>query len=899
MYIFIYNFIFKYSSYCSRIIISQISNKMSSNIINVNQHYERDDLSKLLSQIQSHLTQYKFNIDPTEALNSLIYGIPAFRIKNGKTKRCMIFQLDKNIYNLSIAFKNETKIEFLNLTGVSLITFSTQTENMKGIKTVFTDRVINFLIDQKTVDFAFDSRDQLLTFMSGIQELLHHNKEQPKDLGIDDYIKKLWIQVDKDFSGYLDRKEFKLFSKTLGSNVDYKSLFDVLDIDNDNKINYNEFISYFKRFTSGEEFTDLFNKYQNGDGFITAKGLQNFFKENQKENITEREATEMILFFSKGVKLEEKKTKIEEISNLYKQSEIEGKPVALTKEQIDLLHMDLSEFKELLYSNIASILDQDKINKPLNMNRPINDYFINSTHNTYLTGHQLAGKSSVNMYSFAMLEGYRLVEMDCYDGKGDDIIITHGYTLASDIKLKDVLVELKKTAFVNSNLPVVLSIENHMDKHHQNVMANDFKTILQDLYIFPSEHPPDHLPNLKEMCNKFIVKCGGKRFPKDRSKITSRSKLTYKSDNELSSLGMKSLFINRFGDLMNQKLLTNKNVVDDVTDNDNDVEIISLVRRGKQHDKSLLTNEGIDANERKQLIQVANENQNALFKDIIQGDDDEPDYKEEANTETETELGKVRGFHGTKFKLDKIKETNYQPWEFVTIKSTKFESFCKNFETRRTITEFNQNALMKAYPQSFNSANYNPIHCWIMGCHVASMNIQATDDDYLLCNKIFFKQNQNCGYVLKPKKLLPESTYIEIYDKPVCSIHINIHSLVNVARLVQNEKKKLKRNCEMKLSCYVIGTNEDEEHNRKFTFNVTGNLLFPTINDNSEFIFEIYEKDLSCIMFKLFYEGSVVGRMVVPVCMMKEGIRNIPFYSSKLEKQNFSFLIVQTKITNV
>ena len=122
---------------------------MSSNIIKMNHHhYEHDNnLSKLQSQIQSHLSKHTFTIDPIDALNSLIYGIPAFRIKNGKTKRCTIFQLDKNIYNLSIAFKNETKIEFLTLTNVSLISYSTQTENMQGIKTTFTDRVINFLID--------------------------------------------------------------------------------------------------------------------------------------------------------------------------------------------------------------------------------------------------------------------------------------------------------------------------------------------------------------------------------------------------------------------------------------------------------------------------------------------------------------------------------------------------------------------------------------------------------------------------------------------------------------------------------------------------------------------------------------------------------------------------------
>ena len=78
----------------------------------------------------------------------------------------------------------------------------------------------------------------------------------------------------------------------------------------------------------------------------------------------------------------------------------------------------------------------------VDLDRPLTDYFINSTHNTYITGHQLKGLSDAKMYSLAMLEGYRLVELDCYNGKGDEIIITHGYTLVSDLNLVDILKEL-------------------------------------------------------------------------------------------------------------------------------------------------------------------------------------------------------------------------------------------------------------------------------------------------------------------------------------------------------------------------------------------------------------------------------------------------------------------------
>lgn len=174
---------------------------------------------------------------------------------------------------------------------------------------------------------------------------------------------------------------------------------------------------------------------------------------------------------------------------------------------------------------LRELLDKSHINVPLEVldrSHPLPEYFISSSHNTYLMAHQLYGESNASAYETALATGSRCVEIDAWDNEEnkEEPKVTHGYTLVSNIPFRKVCETLrdivdKESMEGLSAAPVIISLENHCDAQGQLRLAQIMREVFSDRLLSRAvrekgtreqENPAscEHV-TLAELGNKIVV----------------------------------------------------------------------------------------------------------------------------------------------------------------------------------------------------------------------------------------------------------------------------------------------------------------------------------------------------------------------------------------------------------
>ncbi|XP_021921017.1 1-phosphatidylinositol 4,5-bisphosphate phosphodiesterase eta-2-like isoform X2 [Zootermopsis nevadensis] len=328
----------------------------------------------------------------------------------------------------------------------------------------------------EVADLWVQGLGHLITVLDGLQQEERFER----------WLKQRFQEADLDGNGSLNFDECLILLKQLNAKLPrdtVKRLFHIANINTNSRndeqvLDAEEFVIFYMNLMSRSEIKELFTRYSKNDKEMNAQELCHFIQTEQHcKDFTVEQCNTLIETF------EDSKLKV-----VGKVSFIGFTSILMSK-QFEIFNLS------------HTVVYQD-------MTNPLPHYYIASSHNTYLTGNQLRGESSVEGYIDALKRGCRCVELDCWDGPDGDPIVYHGYTLTTKILFRDVLVDaIKPYAFYASEYPVILSLENHCSERQQEVLAKHFCDVLGDmLYTEPVSEDMLFLPSPEALKKKIIVK---------------------------------------------------------------------------------------------------------------------------------------------------------------------------------------------------------------------------------------------------------------------------------------------------------------------------------------------------------------------------------------------------------
>uniref|UniRef100_A0A8C1CCZ9 1-phosphatidylinositol 4,5-bisphosphate phosphodiesterase n=1 Tax=Cyprinus carpio carpio TaxID=630221 RepID=A0A8C1CCZ9_CYPCA len=512
----------------------------------------------------------------------------------------------------------------------------------------------------------------------------------------------------------------------------------------------------------------------------------------------------------------------------------EPNPAMIQKGQISV-----EGFARYLISEENSVIPPEKLDLSEDMTFPLSQYFINSSHNTYLTAGQLAGSSSVEMYRQTLLSGCRCVELDCWKGRTaeEEPVITHGFTMTSEISFKEVIEAIAECAFKTSPFPIILSFENHVDSPKQQAkMAEYCRSIFGDALLTETleKYPLESgvpLPSPQELIGKILIK-NKKSHPKP-SDGSTKKKLSEQASNSDSSSVFEPSSPSAGPD------------DEDEEDDDDDCK------------KSM--------------------------------DEDTAGCEAFATEEMSTLVNYIQPTKFHSFEISKKSKRSYQMSSFVETKALEHLT-----KTPVEFVEYNKFQLSRIYPKGtrVDSSNYMPQVFWNAGCQLVALNFQTIDLSMQL-NLGMYEYNGKSGYRLKPEFMRrPDKHFDPFTESTVDGIVANTLSVKIISGQFLTDKK---------VGVYVeidmFGLPVDTRRKAFKTKTSQSNAINPVWDEEPIVFKKVVLPTLASLRIAVYEEGGkFIGHRIIPVSAIRPGYRYIGLRNEKNQALTLPAIFVYIEV---
>lgn len=700
-------------------------------------------------------------------------------------------------------------------------------------------------------------------------------------------------EVERKFKAEIGIEDVRTLCNTLHSHLSPKYLntvFNQADVSRAGTLSLSEFHDFVKIIKRREDIRDIYMELASDPekGLSIHEFLQ-FLQDVQDEDVSAHQAYWESVF-AKFVR----RSKKEQTPQLSYEGEVS--------------RMNESALSSFLVSTYNNTMRHQPAQ--FTLDRPMNEYFISSSHNTYLLGRQVAGQSSIEAYISALQRGCRCVEVDCWNGNDGYPVVMHGRTLTSQVSFRDVMSTISKYAFEKSPYPLWISLEVHCNPQQQAMMAEIIKeTCGSKLVTQPLDSSVEQLPSPSQLMNRILIKVKKPRLSDDN--VTSEPGTGRIRGNSLNSPFVRP-----------QQL-------------DNTLVTAGLLPSGSYSQPSSMINRSPHlrgGRERFENGASSPSDTESNSDDVALANDSRSNNKTSNIVRVLGELGVYSA--GIKFSSFDHPESKTYNHIFSFMENT-FDKNSKTTEDKRAIQRHNMRHMMRVYPNGWRvaSTNFDPLKYWRRGVQMVALNWQTYDLGMQINDAMFASGIDQSGYVLKSSELreiklittVPEEAGIGHIKRERKAVNFSI-DLISAQQLMRpsNLKDSQTINPYVEVEVYhaddkskvgIVGeggldaSSKDGSglgtpHKRR-TQIVPENGFNPVFNKKFNFALTTKFPDLVFVRFtvRCSPDGSSYSDRGPPLAIytaklsgLKQGYRTVPLYDNNGDQFLFSTLFCRIKI---